>query len=394
MNLDEVFKELISPFRKTKLSQATRDKMKAKVVDDGSDLTIGYDFSCNSSQSQCVPICCNKCGESRIHCVNNLLNKKFTCVKCTTNRYVVSLKEIGFEYTDRGAFGLRVKCYKCESVFNIKSVGVSRFEKGGKLDCKVCQENNYKELAISRNFTYVSRATTEEAGTCASLRCNIDNSITIVPIGQLHKKFIRCQLCATNKCKEALLKKKCKFISSEVRLHCSRRVRRVIYENEHGEIFEATAGAILSGIFAITTNNSWYQEHSTYLITTIYNGKKYCKIGTANDPEIRLKSLKLLGKTSVTVLERFSDRFEADRLESLLHNEFSMFKLDKSISSEFSTANVKVKGSAGIVRTVKDGISEWFTSDIEDIILERYSKQTIKDNNGINSYPTSKVTSR
>jgi len=180
-----------------------------------------------------------------------------------------------------------------------------------------------------------------------------------------------CNECRLNTYKDALSKRKCKLIELK---SCKGSRTLAVYENNQGEIFEAGISNILRGEFAVNSENQWRNNHSTYLIRTIFCGSIYCKIGTSTTPEQRLKKLNLLGESVVFTLYSFEDRFGADQLESELHKEFKNFKLERAIAEEFTTATKKVKRVGQTERvSIKDGSTEWFTHEVYEILKTRYN---------------------
>jgi hypothetical protein len=118
----------------------------------------------------------------------------------------------------------------------------------------------------------------------------------------------------------------------------------------------------------------WVQPHSVYLIKLQADCDSFvCKIGTANDPERRAKSLKLNKNYEVFTLDSFEDRFGADRLESELHKEFSDYRLCRTEAEKHTDSNVSRKDKTGQYHRVKDGITEWFSSEVFPILSSRYN---------------------
>jgi hypothetical protein len=387
-NTETSFATLVKGFEKAKMSNERIQRAIFNLKNNNIDIEVGWHLSCYRNDSQVVPVKCGKCGLISLFTLKILVGGSHTCSGCVIEKYKKILNTSGFDYVSHSSGIMTIKCHKCNSLIASKSSGVSRFEKNIKIKCITCQENEYSKLASNIGFKYLSKCSLRGKGTFTKLICNTCSDTNTVPVSQLYSQYVGCKLCNINEYKTHLKEKDCTLISVETKVHGGIKKCRVTYSNSSGDVFEATSGNILHGKFTNTLKSSWYQKHCTYLITNIFNGTKYCKIGTANNAESRLVGLGLIGESSVVILASFDSRFDADDLETKLHSEFKNYELNKDIASQFTTSTKITKDCNGNKYTRLEGITEWFTSEVEQILLDRYINK-IKENNGINTYSTS-----
>lgn len=363
------FTALTEGLPKVKISPERVQRAIDNLVNNSVDITVGWDFTCKSKDSQFTPIHCNKCGLNKLHTTKALVTMVYVCEGCAVENYRKLLAGFGYDYISNDKTGVKSACKVCGT--HLLTAGHT-IKAGNRPHCETCHTNTYKRFALDNGFTYLGKYSSRRTGTQVRLQCNLDGNQLQVNCGDLVKGLIRCRICLETKYKKHLALKDCTFISVEHKSVNGNLKTRITYSNKEGDVFESTSGNVLHGKFTSTKKSSWYQKHQVYLIINEYEGDTYCKIGTANIAELRLKNLKLSGNTSVAVLAEFDSRFEADALESKLHNEFKQFKLSEEVSTIFSNAWKIARNSEGVKYSRKDGISEWFTSEVKAVLVDRY----------------------
>jgi hypothetical protein len=105
-----------------------------------------------------------------------------------------------------------------------------------------------------------------------------------------------------------------------------------------------------------------------------------------------MKYLRLIGDAEVFTLESFDDRFAATKLESELHREFKPLRVHKALAADFTIKTVRAKriGQTERVR-IKDGCTEWFTSDVFPILASRYNLIKEEEPNGFDTNSADQV---
>lgn len=372
MNKEEVrlkWLSLVDGIPKSNISPERIQKAIQNVSKTADYLTVGWDLTCVAKETQFTPIHCTRCGLVKLHTFKALLGMTYACEGCAGQNYKKLLSDFGYDYVTHSKDGVTSKCRVCSTTLITEG---STIKVGNRPRCEVCHVNGYKRLASAIDFTYLSKTSSRGRGTRVELKCNKDDSIMQVSCGELHNGQVRCRTCLETNYKSHLALKDCTFISVESKPVNGKQKTRITYANKDGDVFEATSGNVINGKFTTSLKSCWYQNHEVYLIVNKYQSETYCKIGTANNSKTRLKNLKLLGDTSVFVLQKFDDRFKADTLESDLHSEFKDFKLPEEVASLFSNAVKSLHNVEGVKYTRKDGISEWFTSDVIPVLFERY----------------------
>lgn len=259
-----------------------------------------------------------------------------------------------------------VICTKCNET---NCVSLSHLVRASFL-CKGCLNIKYKEYCDKLNLKFI-RKSFDGVLRCVEAECNVCKTNSSVSVAQIRLGLYRCETCLLNKYKSALLNKSCTLIRTE---KLPGKDTLIHYTNKDGVAFKAYNTNILKGSFEVSLDGNWVQPHSTYLIRLQVEGNLFIyKIGTANDPERRAKSLKLNKNYEVFVLDSFETRFGADKLESELHSEFSKFRLKPEQTSEHTDSNVLRKRSDGKYHRVKDGITEWFSSEVYETLKVRYN---------------------
>jgi hypothetical protein len=297
------------------------------------------------------------------------------CLGCVENKYKSISQELGFTLISRGA---KLKRHILNLQYNTCGCTVEQnsgnLVKKKKPVCPQCRQNKYINAAAKLDFQYI-RETKKDNVFFVTLICNKDNNKLSVAPSSLLKGYVLCPKCRETYYKAMLEKKGCTLISVSTGSKKSGTKSIVTYKNKACEIFKTKSNHICKGSFAATLDGQWRDKHSTYVMRLENNGDTYCKIGTAQDPEKRLKQLKLIGNAEVFTLASFDDRFGADKLESELQREFKAFKLPKEIASTFTQAIVMSKRKGHTERVpCADGYTEWYQgNEVFDALSKRYN---------------------
>lgn len=336
------------------------------------DLDVDLENAYRLTGNPMVRVVCNKCGYvSHDHFAYSLHKKKYKCIGCSLEKSKTYASKAEHTYISHESNIISASCNLCSTV---NDLNLNSLVKGYSPLCAVCIDKRLALVANSKGFDFLKRyrpelATLSKIKTRVLLKCQKAGHLRDVSHGDLDGGKVTCPACRLDTYREALAKKNCKLIKE----HLHGQGTRVYYVNEKNEEFSAETGAILSGYFATSLDGQWRDKNSTYIIRLEYDGKIFCKIGTAQFPEKRRKHLKLLGESTVSVIENFADRFAANSFESILHQEFKPFKLDPTIASIFTTKEIRVKRKGQCERAArKDGVHEWFTHEVYDILKGRY----------------------
>lgn len=261
---------------------------------------------------------------------------------------------------------VKVKCNICGNSKDFQVVNLST----GKYKCNHCVLRKYSNYCNNLNLKLIDKLY-ENKRLKILVECRICGEQCTTQPSPIKSGEFRCNGCNINKYKDCLTKKKCSFISIE-RNKGSKSI--IHYQNIDGDKFKASTGHVIEGKFEVSLNGYWSHPHSVYLIKLQVEGGLFIyKIGTANDPSKRAKSLKLNKNYEVFILDSFEDRFAADKLESELHSEFSNFRLKPEQASVHTDSNVLRKNKTGKYHRVKDGITEWFSSEVYETLKVRYN---------------------
>lgn len=224
--------------------------------------------------------------------------------------------------------------------------------------CRECLKSKYKSIAESNNFELLS-VIFDKAGSFCILRCKYDGEfLKVKTTNILHQKKLHCQECRVRDVIDKLTLNSCHYVRSFTE---NKRLAFVEYLSMDGKLRVCSEQNALKESFA-KVESHWDQPHNVYIIVNKVGNDTYVKIGTANNPANRLKSLKLTGACSVYTIENFSTRHAADRFEKELHQRFKEFRISKELASTFTNGMSKVG--------VKMGITEWFSSEVLDIVKE------------------------
>ena len=359
-----------------------------------SDLEIDFNKVVRLNGHSSVSVKCNLCGDVKhSHDVSSLHTAKYACKQCLINKYKSICNGIERTYLkhtppikEGGKTVVTTQvtstCNKCGTT---EDTSAPSLVSGSGVLCQTCLKNRYQIKAEQIGADYLAHGNKR-----LTFRCHAHGHIFNVAQDSSHKTKGGCEECILLDYKLMLQDKGCTLLHLKLTpaSECDR--TRVFYMNEGGEVFDTSLSNLRKGEFTTSLDGQWYTQHSTYLIRLQHKDIIYYKIGTAQNPFRRMKDLGLLGESSVYILDSFSDRFAADALESILHTELKNFKLNKEVASTFTTAKNSVKRKGHPTRIhVKDGISEWFTHEVYDILKTRYNLE--KEQNGINSNTTGKA---
>lgn len=302
--------------KKVIVRESTKNKTDAVLKAKGVDVSVLWDtaYSTHVGGKTRIKIRCNVCGDIEDYLLCSLTSGRYKCDPCLINKYTTNCEKLGLKLVEKLYYKSQLKL---------------------RVECKICGTHS------------------------------------LVGTGHVSEGRFSCDGCMINKYKYHLKKKGCTFIKLSENF---KKDHRIYYSNKYGDKFDAGVSNVLAGKFDISTDGNWNQPHSVYLIklNTSHNSYIY-KIGTANDPVRRARVLKLNRPHTVFTLGQFDTRREADKLESELHLEFSRYRLDKNLVSDYTDYYSHRKYSDGEYRYVKEGITEWFSSEVFDTIRLRYN---------------------
>lgn len=261
-------------------------------------------------------------------------------------------------------YAVIVQCNKCKE-YCIRYV--SCMVKGSDIRCEGCFTRKYKDILEANNYTYRYRKLSGTGGVNVHVTCNTCNTESFIGGGNLiNQRKIECKVCRRNSVIAKLKEYNCEFLYEIA----DKRNNRVFYKTPSGIVLSNIYFNILNRSFNKNGASHWDQKHNLYLVKLSYNDKVFYKIGTANDPTLRIKTLKLSGSYVVNVLDSFENRRSATKQEHLLHKLFEEYSINKTAASEFTNGVGKNK--------LKMGITEWFSSEIFETLCTMYP--ILKDN--------------
>lgn len=341
------------------------ERAEEAMTANGHDVSIYWNTVRVENESRIVDLKCNKCNAAYSRVTRSLAKGVLVCQNCIKVKYEKSFAAVGFTIIEQ-LEKQKILC-SCNVCRTTTTVCLASVMSGNKPRCKTCLDNKYSLAADSLGFEYIGT----NGNLHVDIRCKRDGNVFIVARGALMKGFVSkssCRQCQIDNLKDALSKKDCKFV--EMYSTGKYGKLRVKYTNQEGELFEATSGNILEGKFTTSTQGHWRQPHEVYCTVVEYNGEKFIKIGTANNSSKRIKDLKLaVDNVEIHVLKKFSNRFEADDFEQLLHDKYKPFNLDRSIPEKFTNLYKNVKYANGSINRVCEGTTEWFSSEILNEVL-------------------------
>lgn len=341
----------------------THDKLSAK----NHNVTVFWDTVYQDDKyTQYLNVRCNICGDIKKARLRLLSAGSYSCTHCKKLKYESLISDLNWKYVSHAAGRIKLECAICGITNNIDSSSITR---GSTPYCSSCQINRYVYACEKLKLTFIDKV--QDGHTLLITECNLCGHKDKTHSGDILGGRFRCNGCLLNKYINALSKRNCTLISAE-KQHKKR--TQIYYQNSNGDKFKAAASNVLSGRFEVSLNGYWSHPHSVYLIKLQIEDNLFIyKIGTANNPEKRAASLNLNKRYKVFILESFDDRFGADKLESELHSEFSSFRLKSEQISDYTDSNVLRKYCDGKYRRVKDGVTEWFSSEVYNVLKVRYN---------------------
>lgn len=235
----------------------------------------------------------------------------------------------------------------------------------GKFFCQECAIRKYSEKLSNFDFTFIELLPSEDKQSRKVLfscnSCKFERRLSVGNI--LNTKSLSCDNCRKLKVKQNLADKCCTFIESFLD---SRGFCRVIYKDVNGQEKEVYESNILRYNFS-PSDSHWEQEHYLYVFISDNPEYPFIKIGTANRPDNRLKSLKLDFDCSI-ISCKFDTRYAANKIEKEMHRIFSDFSVDKTIAEGF-TKGLSKPTKAG--KRIRQGCTEWFRKECLSGVLDK-----------------------
>jgi Meiotically up-regulated gene 113 len=359
---------------RVQVRQATKEKIEANLLRQP-DISISFNLTLSYSHTDesLIDVTCNKCGYIKEgYRVRSLSKKDYICQGCLVSRYKDLCEQVNRTYISykKREGNRRTILSSCKSCGTNRETSSSDLLSGKGIKCDTCLTNRYTELSSALDFVYLGKEILQNGALSLDLMCKHNHKFK-ARLGNLQKGSVICKDCQNLSYSSELAKKDCTLFY--VQLNEGGK-RRIFYKNKCGDIFSTTSSNLYQGRFANSLDGPWRERHCTYLIQLFYNGTVYYKIGTAANAERRLKEIDLCGDAKVFVLMCFDTRFEADALESELHREFKVYRLDREVAKEFTRGEVRVRKKDSVAKVkIKHGTTEWFTHEVFDILKTRYN---------------------
>lgn len=267
--------------------------------------------------------------------------------------------EVLFELAERKGndYNVGVRCLKCG---NVEVRHVSNLMKGA-FECTSCIVNNQKEKLSSLNYTFIEVVRKE--GSYSKFYCNSCGNVRELSFSNvINMKSIRCSCCRKIEVTHILEDYGCKY----VREFYNGSIKKIEYLDINGDTRVSAEANILRKIFS-KSKSHWDQKHYLYIFESLDSNFPYIKIGTANNPEKRLKDLKLLFDCKIYSRE-YPSRFYANAVEQEIHSKYKDLELDRSEAESFTFGYGKQQNG---VRK-KMGVTEWFKNSFIDNVLNDY----------------------
>lgn len=349
----------------SEVSKERQLRAEQALLSAGLDVVVNWESTKHVNGSQVSEVICNKCGDITTRTTRHLVSGKFQCFNCVKQFYIDKLTSLNFKYISHIPNIVNCSCNVCGNERNIatSSLAISK-----SISCEYCDLQSYKEKAKSIGYNFLSKT-----GNKVLLECRKDFTKFEAHLAALHTGFIACEECRLSKYKERLAIKNCEFIKYVWIDVNGRNLKYIEYKTENGDVFVARAGNVLSNKFTIHEEGHWRNPNKLYLIELLNNDTLYYKIGIAVDPSFRLYNLKLDGKARLFVLGSYTNRWEAQEVETALHKEFSQFSLSEDIPKSFTNGTKSIKAPDGSRIYRKDGITEWFSKDVFDLLKSRFN---------------------
>lgn len=303
---------------------------------------------------------CSCCSSLKTFSLSGIVNHPADCVECRKIACTKRLNENGYYVDKIEGVKFTIRCKTCDSIRKLKDCSVvSRV----KLYCHKCDKK--KVRFVKRQVGFEILYEDLEQSICRCVTCG----------------YFRKNLFINGPDRTHCLN--CKRLSFEQRIKEENSTlidydddsKTVTVKLPSGENKEVTVGHFMDDKRGHLDKGTWGSPTCVYAIIVYFDGKAYCKIGTAINPEERRKNLKLSGESSVSVLGRFKTRKEADEIEKLFHKAFAEHKISPKEAEKFSN-RLTPRGKL-------DGINEWFDVGVVGKIYRII--------NGIYTNPTSQA---
>lgn len=363
MELEERVKQLISGLPPRTSRIVDRSDAETTLKNKCHDVKVLWD--------KCVVVKCN----TRVHVVclrhntvelyirSDIIKGKYCCDECTLDKWKLLCADKNYTFIERvGKKSVVVSCNLCQTHQNVSP---SRVLGSNGIDCEVCRINLFTTNCDKAGFNYTKHKRTSK-GIEVHMLCNVCTSSKVTSSSSITRLAITCRVCQINRYKALLLSRGCLYVSHYAIKALN--TTKVVYKNKLGDTREVSSSSLISGGFSDTANSAYTSPHSVYVMTNLYNGTMYVKIGTAGNPAKRLKTLKLVGEPTVRTLYSFDNRLQAIKCESYLHKVFHSYKVSSDIASEFSNNKRLRKSRTGECYIKSDGATEWFYPDVLNFI--------------------------
>lgn len=297
-------------------------------------------FTLKEEKKRTVVCDCLVCGTERELSIPLLYKGcAICCYQCQYNKYKTQAANYNFNFVKHDNDRLYLNCKIC-STEKVLS-GTSHLLGDANVNCDTCRLNGMRARMNPLGFTVLCHRPK-----LAILECNSCGYWKRSTPSQVANGGLACINCRTIKYENALSSRGCKLLFIDG--------KQIYYINSIGETRLHGTSEILSGKFSDVENSRWSSPTYVYMIVCKFEGEYFCKIGTAFNPEQRLKNLKLVGETSQHIIGKYKNRQAAVKVEHDFHKILEPFKIQPTNASRFSTHVIR----GGEV----DGVTEWFDS--------------------------------
>jgi hypothetical protein len=357
--------------KKSNITEARRIKIEGKLLSNGHNVEVLWDTAyIDNTRNVRVNVKCKTCGDIKDYIISSLSSGIYLCETCLFNKYKKACEDLNLRVLDskriKGNTKIRAECMVCgtECTHSAGQFLDKKFRCGG------CLLIKYADACKKLNLKFIAKA---HNGLCNKIHteCLVCGENRQIMSSDLLKGEFKCRTCTVNKYIKLLSNKKCTLVNIE-KVPGKKSV--IHYKNSVGDSFKSPAANIVAGSFETSLFGSWSQSHSVYLIKLKTDKDEYVyKIGTANDAYKRASELKLNRPYEVFVLSEFETRYKADKLESELHKEFKKYRLNRASVSSYTDSLIRRRYSDGSINMVKQGITEWFSSEVFPVLVHRYN---------------------
>lgn len=291
--------------------------------------------------------------ETRKKTVEDVLRSK--------GKNVTILWDTAFRNKSGNDYKVHVKC-NVDGAIQIRDI--TSLKKGA-FECQTCLNSKYTKRLDEFDFNFIGLVPMPMTN-FVKLSCQHCGEERQLSVGNLmNMKEIKCHSCRLLKAISNLESKGCEFVNKIYDDSFSSASKcRIIYKDIYGVTRSASEQNVLRNNFT-PSNSHWEQKHFLYVFKSVDKNYPYIKIGTANNPDRRLKDLKLDFECSVISFE-YDSRYSANKTEGYCHREFKSNRLSKEITELFTKGLSKPRKDGS---RIKMGCTEWFDETIfEDVI--------------------------